>query len=943
MKNSHLLHHTLCRFFLFLLLTLSCLYDVKAQCPASSPLVINAVNPTESRCQASGTATVSVSGGSAPYTYSIIAGPSTAPAQSSNVLQSLAPGTYTVQVTDNCNTSVTSSFTVAGTYAIPSPTFTTQAPSCSGGSDGSLTVSVAGGRAPLTYSLISPSPVTAGPQASNVFSGLPTGTYTCQVADSCGNIQTRTVAVPAGNSSSIYLTSNFQYISCDSFAYTIYINVSNSINYKPPFTISTTLQNGTVMTQVLTAPAVSGGYIVETYNFRHDPNTGASDPVMTTVTNNCGVSQSSTVYLSGLLDMQVSVTASSGCAPLYTYTFDAGQDNSTGPSQVHCGTITYTLVSPAGVVLATQTNNSTFSGYPAGNGYKVIRQDCCEKDSLVFDWAASPPSPQPVEIYGYYSVPAASCKEGTTGLNVYFSSGSSTGDVVVASGPPSVTFSDGTVHTYTYPDTLKNQSFSGGGITLADLTTGTYKIVLVDVCGNKDSTMATVNPSDLRHDTFTATVVKGCPNANEILLNATSTANNDFDLLGFVIGESGNSIAIADSYTSPYTGSLTGLSSGNWNVMYGYSNTGAVVFLQGMSNYACDVINDTLVIPPYTQPTFAATPAVANCGTTRDVALLPDTSSGVSPYEYQIIAGPTTTAAQSSPVFDDLSAGTYTFQMTDACVNSYSSSITINTLAMPTVSATGGGCVAGESATFTLPASPFYSYIWLHPDGTTTTGDTLAYNPITNADTGTYTITLTSAVGGCTSTSSEAVTLGFCTILAENLLNFSGRQVGSNIQLNWETTGESTTGYFIVERSTDGITFTPLQQLEAAGGESPHAYTTNDTHVPSGTVYYRLEVVDISGSISYSPIVSFNIGHQQTVNVYPRLITGNTLVTCTYPATDGNAYFRVVGVDGRIWRTVPLVAGTTQTTIDVTGLPRGNYFIVFTTPDNEVPMQVWKE
>src|SRR5580698_5462168 len=105
MKNSHLLHHTLCRFFLFLLLTLSCLYDVKAQCPASSPLVINAVNPTESRCQASGTATVSVSGGSAPYTYSIIAGPSTAPAQSSNVLQSLAPGTYTVQVTDNCNAS----------------------------------------------------------------------------------------------------------------------------------------------------------------------------------------------------------------------------------------------------------------------------------------------------------------------------------------------------------------------------------------------------------------------------------------------------------------------------------------------------------------------------------------------------------------------------------------------------------------------------------------------------------------------------------------------------------------------------------------------------------------------------------------------------------------------------------------------------------------------
>lgn len=325
------------------------------------------------------------------------------------------------------------------------------------------------------------------------------------------------------------------------------------------------------------------------------------------------------------------------------------------------------------------------------------------------------------------------------------------------------------------------------------------------------------------------------------------------------------------------------------------------------------------------------------------MALLPDSASGIQPYEFQITAGPTTTSAQSSPVFADLSAGTYTFQMTDACDNSYSKNITINTLTKPTVSSASGGCVAGGSATFTLPASPFYSYTWLHPNGTTTTGDTLAYNPITNADTGTYTITLTSAVGGCTSTSSEAVNLGFCAVLAENLLNFSGRQAAANIQLSWETTGESTTGYFMVQRSTDGIIYTAVQEVNVAGEESAHTYTMTDMQVPSGVVYYRLQIVDIGGSVSYSQVISFNTGHQPTVNVYPRLITGNGLVTCTYPAPDGGAWFSIVGVDGRIWQTVPLAAGTMQTTIDVSGLPRGNYFIVFTTPDNEVPMQVWKE
>ncbi|HSC38134.1 MAG TPA: SprB repeat-containing protein, partial [Chitinophagaceae bacterium] len=180
---------------LCLLSIAACMNTATAQCPAATPLVFNTVTTSESRCAASGKATVSVSGGKTPYTYSIIAGPVLVPPQSSNVLKSLAPGAYTVKVTDNCNTSVTGNFTITGTYAVPSPVLTSQAPSCSGSSDGSITIDVTDGRAPFSYSLISPSPVIAGPQAGNVFTGLPAGTYTCQVADSCGNFQTRTVSL----------------------------------------------------------------------------------------------------------------------------------------------------------------------------------------------------------------------------------------------------------------------------------------------------------------------------------------------------------------------------------------------------------------------------------------------------------------------------------------------------------------------------------------------------------------------------------------------------------------------------------------------------------------------------------------------------------------------------------------------------------------------------
>jgi hypothetical protein len=185
-------------------------------------------------------------------------------------LQSLLPGSYTVQVTDNCNTSVTRNFTVTGSYTVPAPVISSQPPTCPGSSDGSITINTSG-RAPFTYSLISPSPVTRGPQAANVFTGLPGGNYTCRVTDSCGNFQTRivTLAAPA---STISLNGYWlQYLACDSFAVILTFDIPD---YRPPYTVSATLPNGRVVTHVLTAPVNFFGTFNDTFRIRFHHTTG---------------------------------------------------------------------------------------------------------------------------------------------------------------------------------------------------------------------------------------------------------------------------------------------------------------------------------------------------------------------------------------------------------------------------------------------------------------------------------------------------------------------------------------------------------------------------------------------------------------------------------------------------------------------------------------------
>ena len=248
----------------------------------------------------------------------------------------------------------------------------------------------------------------------------------------------------------------------------------------------------------------------------------------------------------------------------------------------------------------------------------------------------------------------------------------------------------------------------------------------------------------------------------------------------------------------------------------------------------------------------------------------------------------------------------------------------------------------GAAATFTLPASPFYNYTWQLPSGSTSTGNILALNPVTSSDIGTYKVSLTSTIAGCTNTISDSYILNACQLLAENLLQFSGQWKNGNIQLSWQMADETDMSYYIVERSTDGVVFTPVQQIEATGG-TLNTYTATDTHVPAGVVYYRIQMVEESGSMSYSNIISFNDVNTQPFSVYPSLITGNTPVTVIYPVTSHTSFIRVIGVDGRICQTISVAAGTNKTSIDVTNLARACYFVVFTSNDNVIATQIWKE
>ena len=116
--------------------------------------------------------------------------------QASPVFNNVAPASYTVRIIDRCGITGTVSATVASGVAAPTSSGVATG-TCTSGNTGVITGSSTGGSLPITYTLVDQpsSTVLAGPQASNIFTGLTAGTYIVRVIDACGTITNSTNVV----------------------------------------------------------------------------------------------------------------------------------------------------------------------------------------------------------------------------------------------------------------------------------------------------------------------------------------------------------------------------------------------------------------------------------------------------------------------------------------------------------------------------------------------------------------------------------------------------------------------------------------------------------------------------------------------------------------------------------------------------------------------------
>ena len=148
------------------------------------PIILTAIINLPICCGSYGSIDVNVNGGSPLYTY-LWSGPSGF-TSSTEDLSNLAPGTYTLTVTDATGCSVTESWVINPCIPPPVITETHTNLTCYNEADGSITISVNGGTPGYTITGIGAPVIIPPGQNSNTFSNLAAGTYFITITDAYG-------------------------------------------------------------------------------------------------------------------------------------------------------------------------------------------------------------------------------------------------------------------------------------------------------------------------------------------------------------------------------------------------------------------------------------------------------------------------------------------------------------------------------------------------------------------------------------------------------------------------------------------------------------------------------------------------------------------------------------------------------------------------------------
>ena len=148
------------------------------------------------------------------------------------------------------------------------------------------------------------------------------------------------------------------------------------------------------------------------------------------------------------------------------------------------------------------------------------------------------------------------------------------------------------------------------------------------------------------------------------------------------------------------------------------------------------------------------------------------------------------------------------------------------------------------------------------------------------------------------------------------------------VGLSWKTTDESNVSHFTIQRSADGTTWQDAGSVNAQGPSSlENSYSFTDLTPFPVKDYYRLQIVDNDGNLSYSSVVVVDLaGTNSSFVIFPNPATDQ--VTIRYSGISGTTTLQLMNIEGKILLQKKLgSSGAGSVLLPVSMYPPGNYLV----------------
>jgi hypothetical protein len=178
------------------------------------------------------------------------------------------------------------------------------------------------------------------------------------------------------------------------------------------------------------------------------------------------------------------------------------------------------------------------------------------------------------------------------------------------------------------------------------------------------------------------------------------------------------------------------------------------------------------------------------------------------------------------------------------------------------------------------------------------------------------------------------VKLSQATTVPIKLAQYQARALGSTAVLNtWQTAQEINSSHFVVERSTDGRNFVSVGRLEAATNSMVmrnYRFTDQTVDFNANAIYYyRLKMVDLDGSASYSQIEKVTNNSSPSLIIFPNPVA-EVLNIQLYAQQQETTILHIYDLKGAIilHKQINIAKGNNFLKQDVSNLPKGTYYVV---------------